>query len=149
MPVDRIPAGLKLIVPRYHGPDDPPQVPAGVVVFGHQYSSSENTPPFGPSDINQAKLPLSQFLAAWGTNGGVPAPPGPREAAPPTPPAGMTDDDRALLKEVRELLAEYKRQRQVTAEAPRKRPSARKAPAKRASAKKAVKTPAKPAKKSL
>lgn len=69
MPVDRIPPGLKLIVPRYAGPDNPPVVPAGVTVFGHQYSDKENTPPFGPTDINQARIPLDQFLAAWGTNG--------------------------------------------------------------------------------
>jgi hypothetical protein len=150
MPVDRIPPGLKLIVPRYRGPDDPPRVPAGVVVFGHQYSSTEYTPPFGPSDINQAKLPLSQFLGVWGTNGGVPTPPGLREAGPAPSPAGLTDADRALLVEVRELLTESKRAAKTAPTAPAKRvatakKTAAKAPAKRvATAKKtAAKAPAK------
>jgi hypothetical protein len=136
MPADRIPPGLKIIVPRYHGPDDPPQVPAGVTVFGHQYADNENTAPFGDSDINQAKLPLSQFISAWGTNSGLTGVPERREADVTTPHAeGLSDDDRALLEEVRDLLAKR---------ALAKRAPARKAPARQAGAKSgAKKVPAK------
>lgn len=98
MDVGRIPVGTKVIVPRYAGPDKAPVVPPGLVVFGHQYASDENTPPFGPTDINQAKLPLDQFLAAWGTNGGpapvTPPPPPVADPAPvptPDPPAPTPD----------------------------------------------------------
>jgi hypothetical protein len=137
MPVDRIPPGLKIVVPRYHGPDDPPQVPAGVTVFGHQYSDAENTPPFGPSDINQAKVPLSQFLSAWGTNGGIaPEPTTPDRAAvvPPTSVDGFTDADRALLDAVRELLARNGNPTPVAARATK-----RTVPVKRAHVKKPAK----------
>lgn len=108
MPPARIPAGLKVIVPRYAGPDNPPVVPAGVQVFAHQYASDEDTPPFGPSDINQCPLPLDQFVAMWGVNGGVITPPpviappdtGPVVVDPPPPPpdTSVTDtSDAALL----------------------------------------------------
>lgn len=106
MPVNRIPAGLKLIVPRYAGPDKPPVVPPGVKVFAHQYASDENTPPFGPTDINQAFFPLSEFVALWGSNGGVVAPPPPVDPPvvvdpPPPPPVEVTDtSDSALLSAV-------------------------------------------------
>ena len=63
-----IPPGLKMIVPRYSGPDVPPVAP--ITPFGHQYADDEDTPPFGPSDINQSKMTLTQWLAAWGTNRG-------------------------------------------------------------------------------
>lgn len=73
-----IPVGLKLIVPRYNGPNNPPYTPAGVPYFGHQYSSSESTPPFGPTDINLSRVPLTSWLLAWGVNrSDVEPPPGP------------------------------------------------------------------------
>ena len=86
--------GCKLIVPGYHGPSDPPYVPAGIRYFGHQYADDEDTPPFGPCDINQALMPLSMFLEAWGVNGaGIPVSPRPEpmplpqpEPEPPKPP---------------------------------------------------------------
>jgi hypothetical protein len=74
LPGDSDLRGVKLIVPRYAGPDEPPAVPAGVQVFGHQYASDEDTPPFGPTDINQSKITLTQWLSAWGTNGAVTRP---------------------------------------------------------------------------
>ncbi|QZE10554.1 endolysin [Mycobacterium phage ScoobyDoobyDoo] len=85
---------IKLIVPRYHSPDVPPWTPAGVQWFGHQYTDRENTPPFGPTDINQAKMPLSTFLAAWGTNGAGTTTPGdePGEPAEPAPPVDTPTD---------------------------------------------------------
>jgi hypothetical protein len=157
MPPDRIPPGLKIIVPRYHGPHDPPQVPAGVVVFGHQYGDNENTPPFGPSDINQAKVPLNQFLKAWGINGGVPVTGGVRGAVvTPPQPEGLTDEDRALLDEVRDLLygdqrpakgaaktIAKKTAKSIPAKAPAKAAAKRAAPTRKA----AKKAPAKAAKK--
>jgi hypothetical protein len=63
--------GVKLIVPSYSGPDNPPFTPAGVSYFGHQYASDEDTAPFGPTDINQSRMTLADWLAAWGVNGGV------------------------------------------------------------------------------
>ena len=138
MPVDRIPPGLKVIVPRYRGPDDPPQVPAGVVVFGHQYSDAENTAPFGPSDINQARIPLSQFLAAWGTNGGIKPTAVTRDVAAAAAVDGFTDADRALLDQVRDLLAHNGKPTKVPA-----KKAAKKTPAKKAATKAAKKTPAK------
>jgi hypothetical protein len=88
---DRELRGAKLIVPSYHGPDEPPYVPDGVSWFGHQYSSSEDTPPFGPTDINQALMPLSMFLDAWGVNGGsvVIEPPVVVPELPPTAQTGL------------------------------------------------------------
>src|SRR4029077_12921786 len=63
--------GVKLIVPGYHDPNNPPYVPQGIVAFGHQYTDRENPPPFGKTDMNQSHMPLSMFLDAWGDNGGV------------------------------------------------------------------------------
>jgi hypothetical protein len=60
--------GVKLIVPRYYGTDRPPATPPGVSWFGHQYSDREDTPPFGPTDINMSPIPLSVWLDAWGVN---------------------------------------------------------------------------------
>ena len=79
--------GVKLIVPRYYDPDVEPELPDGFAYFGHQYSDKEHTDPFGPCDINQAKMPLSMFLAAWGANGEVvpPTPPEPTPAPQPEP----------------------------------------------------------------
>lgn len=135
MPVDRIPPGLKIIVPRWRGPDDPPVVPAGVkTVFGHQYASNEDTPPFGPSDINQSHVPLSAWLEAWGTNGGPPPPSGPGsldEYDPSTQPTTFTEHDRALLEEVRDLLKLYMA---TTNQKPPARRQARSAPPPRKSA---------------
>lgn len=69
-----IPDGLKMIVPDYSS--DNPYYRPGTNFFAQQFSSTFNTPPFGPSDINKAKMPLSQFLLAFGTNGsGVVIPP--------------------------------------------------------------------------
>jgi len=83
---DRELRGCKLIVPSYHGPDEPPYVPPGVKWFGHQYADNENTPPFGPTDINQALMPLSMFLDAWGVNGsGIPPAPTPVPIPVPEP----------------------------------------------------------------
>lgn len=72
--------GVKLIVPSYNGPDDPPFTPAGISYFGHQYASDEDTPPFGPTDINQSRMTLTDWLAAWGVNGGVKKAPAKRPA---------------------------------------------------------------------
>jgi hypothetical protein len=66
--------GVKLIVPRYQGMDSPPDTPAGVRWFGHQYSSKEDTPPFGPSDINYSRIPLPGWLEAWGVNNSASGP---------------------------------------------------------------------------
>lgn len=89
-------ADVKLIVPRYHSPTAPPYVPPNVVgYFGHQYTDRENTPPFGPSDMNQALMPLGDFLAAWGVNGGgqPPVEPPPVEEPPEPPGAPVLPDD--------------------------------------------------------
>ena len=58
----RIPHGLKLIVPAY---GREPYVPDGYTAFGHQYADNENTPPFGPCDINQAHMSLADFIGAF------------------------------------------------------------------------------------
>lgn len=86
-----IPVGLKLIVPRYSGPDLEPVTPAGVRYFGHQYADNENTPPFGPSDINKSRMSLSMWLAAWGTPI-VETP----EVIDPTPPVVYTRREQLL-----------------------------------------------------
>jgi hypothetical protein len=104
LPVDTLPPGVKIIVPRYAGPDKAPNVPNGVRIFGHQYASDENTPPFGPTDINQSRMTLSAWLEAWGVNGGVPAVEGLRVVGAGPVTDGLTEADRALLLEVRELL---------------------------------------------
>ena len=119
-----MPAGVKIIVPRYAGPHNPPNVPAGVRIFGHQYADDEATPPFGPTDINQSRMTLSAWLEAWGVNGGVAAPRGLRDAARGPAPAGLTNADRALLREVRELLDRKERESR-TAPAPKKRAAAK------------------------
>ena len=78
-----IPVGLKLIVPGYgKGQDVPPFAPRAI--FGHQYTDKENTPPFGPTDMNISKTPRASWLAAWGVNGskGQPITPAPAEPAP-------------------------------------------------------------------
>ena len=69
-----LPHGLKLIVPSYNGPNGSPWTPPGITAFGHQYADNENTPPFGPCDINQARMTLDAFLAAFAP---PPPPPGP------------------------------------------------------------------------
>jgi hypothetical protein len=107
LPVATLPKGVKLIVPRYDGPNKPPVVPAGVSVFAHQYASDEETPPFGPTDINQSHMTLSAWLQAWGTNGVAPKPEVPAEPVPAAQPTTFTEEDRALLKEVRDLLKRY------------------------------------------
>lgn len=61
-----IPHGLKLIVPAYNGANGKPWVPEGYTAFGHQYADNENTPPFGPCDINQAHMTLADFISAFG-----------------------------------------------------------------------------------
>jgi hypothetical protein len=61
-----IPHGLKLIVPAYSGPESKPWVPEGYTAFGHQYADNEDTPPFGPCDINQAHMTLADFISAFG-----------------------------------------------------------------------------------
>jgi hypothetical protein len=67
--------GLKMIVPRYAGPNQAPVVRAHVNLFGHQYADDEDTPPFGPSDINQTRsMTLDQWLSAWGLGAPAPAP---------------------------------------------------------------------------
>ncbi|ASZ74790.1 endolysin [Mycobacterium phage Phabba] len=93
---DRELRGVKLIVPRYAGPDKAPWTPDGVQWFGHQYSDRENTPPFGPTDINQAKMPLSIFLAAWGANGG-PTPDPDDGAGVPSVPVPPVDTDSGVV----------------------------------------------------
>lgn len=69
-----LPHGLKLIVPSYTGVDKPPWTPPGITAFGHQYADNENTPPFGPCDINQARMSLADFLTAFAPPT-VPVPP--------------------------------------------------------------------------
>ena len=44
LPAASLAAGVKIIVPRYAGPDYPPNVPAGVRIFGHQYADDESDP---------------------------------------------------------------------------------------------------------
>lgn len=86
---------VKLIVPRYYGTDRPPATPPGVSWFGHQYSSREDTAPFGPSDINWSKVPLSVWLDAWGVNT-VAAQPQPPVAEPermPVHPMQASDEE--------------------------------------------------------
>ncbi len=107
LPVRALPTGIKLIVPRYAGPDNPPVVPAGVSVFGHQYADDEDTPPFGPTDINQSHMTLTAWLQAWGSNGGAPQVEVAPEQSLVAQPTTFTDEDRALLKQVRELLKQY------------------------------------------
>jgi hypothetical protein len=89
-----IPNGLKLIVPGYgKGPDVAPFSPTPI--FGHQYADNEDTPPFGPTDINISKVPLSAWLAAWGVNGSRSNPPVVEEVpdtpAPPVDPGTLPD----------------------------------------------------------
>jgi len=105
LPVASLPKGVKIIVPRYAGPDNPPVVPAGVSVFGHQYAENENTAPFGPTDINQSRMTLSAWLQAWGSNGGEAKPEVDQVSA--AHPTTFTEEDRALLTEVRDLLKQY------------------------------------------
>lgn len=93
--------GVKLIVPSYHGPQEPPYVPPGVKWFGHQYSSSENTPPFGKTDINQALMPLSMFLEAWGANGGVEPEPVPVPVPEPEPAPDLGELCTAIAEQFR------------------------------------------------
>lgn len=76
---------VKLVVPGYHDPNTPPYVPQGIVAFAHQYTDKENTPPFGKTDMNQAHMPLSMFLDAWGENGGVIVEPEPKPEPKPEP----------------------------------------------------------------
>jgi hypothetical protein len=76
---------VKLIVPGYHDPNKEPYVPQGIVYFGHQYTDKENTPPFGKTDMNQAHMPLSMFLDAWGENGGGAPEPWPKPEPEPEP----------------------------------------------------------------
>lgn len=71
---------VKLIVPRYYGTERPPATLAGISRFGHQYSDNVDTSPFGATNINYSKMPLSMWLDAWGVNL-VPAPPQPAIAA--------------------------------------------------------------------
>ena len=102
------PPGLKLIVPSYNGADGKPWTPPGVSYFAHQYADNENTPPFGPCDVNQAHLALDDFLLMWGTNrpAGQPATPTPTPTPAPTPtpvpvpvPAPAGDDKvRTILR---------------------------------------------------
>lgn len=82
---------VKLIVPSYHGPDEPPYITPGLRWFGHQYSSTEDTPPFGFTDINQALMPISMFLQAWGVNGGVTGVPTPEPVPEPEPVPAPSD----------------------------------------------------------
>ena len=70
----RIPKGLKLIVPSYHDPNKQPYTPGGISYFGHQYTDREDTTPFGSSDMNQSRIPLSMWLQAWGENRDVTEP---------------------------------------------------------------------------
>lgn len=77
-----IPVGLKLIVPSYHDPNRAPYTPGGITYFGHQYTDRENTPPFGLTDMNQSKMPLSMWLQAWGTNNDVRPDPEPDRETP-------------------------------------------------------------------
>jgi len=104
LPVASLPQGVKIIVPRYAGPDKPPAVPAGVSVFGHQYADDESTAPFGPTDINQSHMTFTAWLESWGTNGGVVMV---RASAPAGAAAPFTDDDRVLLNEVRAMMTRY------------------------------------------
>jgi hypothetical protein len=61
-------------------------VPPDVTWFGHQYADDEDTDPFGPCDINQALMPLSMFVEAWGVNGGgIPVEPRPEPVPLPQP----------------------------------------------------------------
>lgn len=95
------PPGLKLVVPSYNGAAGKPWTPAGTTYFAHQYADNENTPPFGPCDINQAHLPLEEFLLTWGTNRGAgkPSPtPAPAPTPPPAPPVPVIANDSDLLK---------------------------------------------------
>jgi hypothetical protein len=106
-----IPRGLKMIVPNYNGPDATPTYPPGITLFGHQYSESEDTPPFGPSDINQSKMPQSTWLAAWGVNGSAKVKKKKKEPVAPVEiptqgPQVFTDDDRSMLAKVHRLLTE-------------------------------------------
>lgn len=91
-----IPHGLKLIVPSYNGPDGVPWTPPGYAAFGHQYSDRENTPPFGPCDINQSRMGLPEFLASFAAPGeGPPSPP--QEVSPAAVAAAVWDQFRALV----------------------------------------------------
>jgi D-alanyl-D-alanine carboxypeptidase-like protein len=94
---DRELRGVKLIVPGYQGPQSEPYTPDGIKYFGHQYSDKEDTPPFGPTDINQVHMPITMFLQAWGINGGVVPP----VVVPPKPiePEVITDISTAIAEQ--------------------------------------------------
>ena len=83
------PNGIKLVVPAYNGADNEPDSPDPI--FGHQYTDSEDTAPFGPTDMNVSKMPLHVWLSAWGVNDAAPSlAPAPVSIAapaqaPPTP----------------------------------------------------------------